>query len=66
MLEIVESFYHETYIVKKNKVVIGNFTPSTGYGSELHFEVNGGILTSNDLKRISESLGQLNYERRKV
>jgi len=29
-IEIVESFYHETYTVKKNNVVIGEFTPSRG------------------------------------
>ena len=65
-IEIVESFYHETYTVKKNNVVIGEFTPSKGYGSNLHFEMCGGNLTSEEMKHISESLDDLNSEEKQL
>lgn len=61
-IEIVESFYHETYTVKKNNIIIGKFTPSDGYGSNLHFEMYTGGLTSEEMKHISESLDDLNSE----
>lgn len=60
MLEVVESFYRENYTVKKNNVVVGNFTPSNGYGSDLHFEMYTGNLTSEEMKNISELLNDLN------
>lgn len=61
-IEVVESFYRETYTVKKNNVVVGEFTPSNGYGSNLHFEMYTGNLTSQEMKYISELLDDLNSE----
>ena len=61
-IEVVASFYHENYTVKKNNVVVGSFTPSNGYGSNLHFEMYTGNLTSAEMKNISELLDDLNTQ----
>ena len=65
-IEVVESFYRETYTVKKNNVVVEEFTPSNGYGSDLHFEMYAGNLTSEEMKHISELLDDLNSEEKQL
>ena len=63
MITIDESFYHYTWVVKKNEVVIGTLGASDvikPYQSPLCFHIGGVRLSSDELRDIANLLDKTN------